>query len=122
MRSHRFARLVVFQSAVLSFLMGAGWAIQAHAEDQAAVTAPTNGPLPGFSRNPRRSQIVEVVDRVRAAVVNIHSERTVHGPASEELFSHAPSQNRVNGMGTGIVIDPRGYIVTNQHVVEDVNV
>src|SRR5439155_27226771 len=30
--------------------------------------------------------------------------------------------NRVNGMGTGIIIDPRGYIVTNHHVVEDVNV
>src|SRR5262249_51814867 len=27
-----------------------------------------------------------------------------------------------NGMGTGIIIDPRGYIITNQHVVEDVNV
>jgi serine protease Do len=25
-------------------------------------------------------------------------------------------------MGTGIIVDPRGYIVTNQHVVEDVNV
>ena len=24
-------------------------------------------------------------------------------------------------MGTGIIIDPRGYIVTNHHVVEDVN-
>jgi serine protease Do len=62
-----------------------------------------------------------VVERVKAAVVNIHSERTVQGPAAEELFSLAPSQNRVNGMGTGIVVDPRGYIVTNQHVVEDVN-
>src|SRR5262249_10808566 len=30
--------------------------------------------------------------------------------------------NRVNGMGTGIIIDPRGYIVTNQHVIEDVSV
>src|SRR6202040_1196844 len=38
------------------------------------------------------------------------------------LFALTPSQNRVNGMGTGIIIDPRGYIVTNQHVVEDVNV
>src|SRR5205807_6087227 len=61
-------------------------------------------------------------ERVRAAVVNIHSERTVHGPASEELFAHAPSQNRVNGMGTGIILDPRGYIITNHHVVEDVSV
>jgi serine protease Do len=65
---------------------------------------------------------VDVVKRVRDAVVNIHSERTVRGPAAEELFALAPSQNRVNGMGTGILIDPRGYIVTNQHVVEDVNV
>src|ERR1019366_4633374 len=27
----------------------------------------------------------------------------------------------MNGMGTGIIIDPRGYIVTNQHVVDDVS-
>src|SRR5207253_4002380 len=72
--------------------------------------------------NPRRTPVVDVVERVRAAVVNIHSERTVRGPATEELFAHAPSQNRINGMGTGIIIDPRGYIVTNQHVVEDVSV
>src|SRR6185295_10924015 len=52
---------------------------------------------------------------------NIHSERTVKGPASEDLFALSPSQHRVNGMGTGIIIDPRGYIITNQHVVEDVN-
>src|SRR5439155_15294756 len=74
------------------------------------------------SPNPRRSSVVEVVEQVRAAVVNIHSERTVHGPASEELFAHTPSQNRINGMGTGIIVDPRGYIVTNHHVVEDVSV
>ncbi len=72
--------------------------------------------------NPRRTPVVDVVERVRPAVVNIHSERTVKGPASSELFSLAPSQNRINGMGTGVLIDPRGYIVTNHHVVEDVNV
>jgi serine protease Do len=65
--------------------------------------------------------VVEVVRRVKDAVVNIHSERTVRSPASEDLFSLSPSQHRVNGMGTGIVIDPRGYIVTNHHVVEDVS-
>jgi serine protease Do len=70
----------------------------------------------------RRSPVVEVVERIKGAVVNIHSERTARGPATEELFALAPSQNRVNGMGTGILIDQRGYIVTNQHVVEDVNV
>src|SRR5262249_54531948 len=63
----------------------------------------------------------EVVKKVKNAVVNIHSERTVAGAAPEELFALAPSQNRINGMGTGIIIDPRGYVVTNHHVVEDVN-
>lgn len=27
----------------------------------------------------------------------------------------------MNGMGTGVIIDPRGYIVTNLHVVQDVS-
>lgn len=76
---------------------------------------------PVLADNPRKTQVVDVVKRVRAAVVNIHSERTVQGPASEDLFAHAPLQNRINGMGTGIVIDPRGYVITNQHVVEDVS-
>src|SRR5262249_41999145 len=71
--------------------------------------------------NPRRTPVVDAVKRVRAAVVNIHSERTVQGPAPEELFGTAPSQSRVNGMGTGIIIDSRGYIITNQHVVDDVS-
>jgi serine protease Do len=98
----------------------------AGADPKSAVPAPP-APLPHATapellRNPRRTAVVEVVERVRGAVVNIHSERTVHGPAAEELFANTPSQNRINGMGTGILIDPRGYIITNQHVVEDVNV
>ncbi len=79
-------------------------------------------PLPGSRAwSVRQTPVVEVVRRVKDAVVNIHSERTVRAPASEEMFSLQPSQNRVNGMGTGIVIDPRGYLVTNHHVVEDVS-
>jgi serine protease Do len=81
-----------------------------------------SGPLPGARGfNPRQTPVVDVVRRVRAAVVNIHSERTVRAPASDEMFALTPSQSRVNGMGTGIVIDPRGYVITNQHVVEDVS-
>jgi serine protease Do len=70
----------------------------------------------------RKTPIVLAVERVKAAVVNIHSERTVNNPAGPETFAMTPSQNRINGMGTGIILDPRGYIVTNQHVVEDVSV
>jgi serine protease Do len=88
------------------------------------------GALPAFadsgdgarSGNPRRSPIVEVAERARAAVVNIHSERSVQGPVPQEMYALVPSQHRVNGMGTGIVIDPRGYLITNHHVVDDVHV
>jgi serine protease Do len=74
----------------------------------------------GPSANPRRTAIVEVVERNKAAVVNIHSERAARLGFGEESLALLPSQSRVNGMGTGIIIDPRGYIVTNQHVVDEV--
>jgi serine protease Do len=71
--------------------------------------------------NPRRSPTVEVVERVKACVVNIHSERTVTDARDLEKLSETQrAQHRVNGMGTGIVIDPRGYLITNNHVVDDV--
>jgi serine protease Do len=71
--------------------------------------------------NPRRSPVVEVVEKVRPAVVNIHSERPLKSPAAPDVYTPSPSRHHVAGMGTGIVIDPRGYIVTNHHVVEDVS-
>src|SRR2546421_394834 len=68
----------------------------------------------------RQTPIVEVTKRVRDAVGNIHSERPASREGTDDLFVFAPSQHRINGMGTGIVIDPRGYIITNQHVVDEV--
>jgi serine protease Do len=83
--------------------------------------APVAPQVVGREWNPRQTPVVDVVKRVRNAVVNIHSERMTRAGGAEEMLALEPSQNRVNGMGTGIIIDPRGYIITNQHVVEDVN-
>src|SRR5262249_1601798 len=69
--------------------------------------------------DPRRTPVVEVVDKVKGAVVNIHSERSTRSSVTDDGSS--PS-SRVNGMGSGVIIDARGYIVTNQHVFDDVNV
>jgi serine protease Do len=66
----------------------------------------------------RKTMVVAAIDRVKGAVVNIHSERNV-AQAPGDRYA-APSAKAMNGMGTGIIIDPRGYIVTNQHVVDDV--
>ncbi|MBP3957947.1 trypsin-like peptidase domain-containing protein [Gemmata sp. G18] len=68
----------------------------------------------------RRDQVVDVYERLKPAVVNIHSERTVAAPG-DDPFRPAGQPQRVNGMGTGIVLDGRGYILTNFHVVDDVS-
>ncbi|QDU20161.1 trypsin-like peptidase domain-containing protein [Urbifossiella limnaea] len=89
----------------------------ASAEPPAVVTASGRSITPGK----RRDEVVDVYDRVKASVVNIHSERTVNTPG-DDPFSRTPVRpQQVNGMGTGIVLDPRGYILTNFHVIEDVS-
>lgn len=67
------------------------------------------------SSEARRSAIVIAVESQRDSVVNIHGQKLV--PSGEEGSSEL---RRVNGMGTGVVIDPRGYVVTNFHVVDGV--
>jgi serine protease Do len=62
----------------------------------------------------RRTAIVRAVDEARPSVVNIHGRKTVRDAVT------AADARQVNGMGTGVVIDERGYIVTNYHVVEGV--
>ncbi len=64
----------------------------------------------------RRSQIVVAVESARPAIVNIHGEKTV--AAADQRTVDA--SRRVNGMGTGVILDPAGYIITNHHVVDGV--
>jgi serine protease Do len=64
----------------------------------------------------RHTPIVRAVQRVRPAIVNIHGQKVLS--ADEARQSHSP--RHVNGMGTGVVLDPRGYILTNYHVVNGV--
>jgi serine protease Do len=65
----------------------------------------------------RRTATVRIVQQARPSIVNIHGQKTL-GPG-EEGFRRGEPQN-VNGMGTGVVIDERGYILTNHHVVDGV--
>jgi serine protease Do len=68
----------------------------------------------------RRSAIVEAVDKVHRSVVSISSEKKA---ASHSRWPFSPEENqqpRVSGMGSGVLIDGRGYILTNHHVVDKV--
>jgi len=66
----------------------------------------------------RQTPIVKAVQRARPSVVNIRGEKTV--VASGVSLGSTEVGRRVNGMGTGIVIDSRGYVLTNYHVVDGV--
>lgn len=68
--------------------------------------------------NLRRTPEVIAIEQARPSVVNIHGRKSVAAEASNQS---SEGIQQVNGMGTGIVIDERGYIVTNYHVVEGVN-
>lgn len=83
--------------------------------------AETNPGVRGVTPGKRRDEVVDVYDKVKAAVVNIHSERTVPGTADDPFNRAAVRPQQVNGMGTGIVLDPRGYVLTNFHVIDDVS-
>ena len=64
----------------------------------------------------RVSPIVRAIQRAEAAVVSIQGNKVVATASA----SGTGSKQEVNGMGTGVIIDRRGYIITNLHVVEDV--
>jgi serine protease Do len=70
--------------------------------------------LPGDElRTRRESPIVQAYQQIKPSVVNIHGRK---------FERSATGQSRhVNGMGTGIVIDDKGYILTNFHVVDGVS-
>jgi serine protease Do len=68
----------------------------------------------------RKTPVVKAVQRVQASVVSISSEKKA-GSSSRWPFSSEESQRpRVSGMGSGVIVDSRGYILTNQHVVDKV--
>lgn len=69
-------------------------------------------PVNGSSN--RVTPIVRAIAQSRSAVVNIRGHKTV---APE---NYGDAARRVNGMGTGVVIDSRGYIITNHHVIDGV--
>lgn len=57
------------------------------------------------------NQITEAVERLSESVVSINSMRL----ATDFRFGVVP----VEGAGSGVIIDQRGYIITNNHVIDD---
>lgn len=69
-----------------------------------------------FASELRMTPAVKAIQKAMPSVVNIHSEK----PAEDSDSLLTGKDRKINGMGTGIIVDERGYIVTNHHVVAGV--
>ncbi len=95
----------------------------------AILTSPAHAadnPDDNSARSRRRTPVVEVFEQCRDAVVNINTARIVrmrsltYPSLFDEIFDFGRpgTRNReVHSIGSGVVIHPSGFIVTNAHVV-----
>jgi serine protease Do len=74
----------------------------------------------------------DVVAKVAPAVVTIHSSVRVRQPQQfpfmndpffRQFFgergpAQPPAEQRREGLGSGVIVDPNGYIITNHHVID----
>ena len=129
----------------VAFRDGAARAIDLFGDDEPSDTSAepfwtSTGNLPqASSPHGAPPSFADLAEQTSPAVVNIQTSRTIgrpgegephgrrgrnpledfFGPGLEEFFGQR--ERRVPSLGTGFVITPDGYIVTNNHVIEDVD-
>ncbi len=66
-----------------------------------------------------------VVKRATPAVVNVYAARVVENrnpfindPLFRQFFGAVPREQVLRALGSGVVVDPSGLVVTNYHVIE----
>src|ERR1700692_873864 len=66
-----------------------------------------------------------VVKRVTPAVVNVYAARVVENrnpfindPLFRRFFGTVPHEHVMRALGSGVIVDPSGLVVTNYHVIE----
>jgi Do/DeqQ family serine protease len=93
--------------------------------NSASTSAPSGGTTMGTI------SYADVVSKAAPAVVTIHSQRRVRQPQQfpfmndpffrqffGERQTQPPPEQQRQGLGSGVIIDTNGYIITNHHVID----
>jgi len=129
-----------YSSAVVASIAGVALlaaTVACAALERAASEAPLSGPVIAPAEQLGKT-FAAVAAHIRPAVVSVYSEKVVRfqapaTPFGDEFFrrffgeqfppgsSDQPREYHQSGMGSGMILDKQGHILTNYHVVSDVD-
>ncbi len=115
----------LFCVTIVAYLFLCVWGIPAHGAG--GKTGPDSSDV--LSRI--GEETAHIVDAVRPAVVNISTTRTVrvqgginpffNDPFFRRFFGDqfgVPRERKTSSLGSGVIVDPKGYILTANHVIQ----
>jgi serine protease DegS len=113
--------------ALLIILIKPDWFPQLNTPQQQATPFAAINPVPiqGLSDQTGPVSYSAAVKRAAPAVVNIFTQRIVkqkqhpllNNPFLNRFFNNQPSERMQSSLGSGVIMNPAGYILTNHHVI-----